>query len=130
MSKTTQAATLVGMDAHSEKIALCVTLWQHGSEPTVVKNITTTLDAMEATYRRHIPAGSLTVLEASTNAFAIAGRLATARDAASLNQALHALLSDYPQRSDVRKYAEKFSWEEATRLQCELFAGIQEKMAI
>ncbi len=59
-----------------------------------------------------------------------AGRLATARDAASLNQALHALLSDYPQRSDVRKYAEKFSWEETTRLQCELFAGIQEKMAI
>jgi len=78
MSKTTQAVTLVGMDAHSEKIALCVTLWRHGSEPTVVKNITTTLDAMEATYRRHIPAGSLTVLEASTNAFAIAGRLATA----------------------------------------------------
>ena len=78
MSKTTHAVTLVGMDAHSEKIALCVTLWRHGSDPTVVENITTTLDAMEATYRRHVPAGSLTVLEASTNAFAIAGRLTSA----------------------------------------------------
>lgn len=78
MSKTTQAVTLVGMDAHSEKIALCVTRWRHGSDPSVVRNVTTTLDALEATYRRHVPAGSITVLEASTNAFSIAGRLASA----------------------------------------------------
>lgn len=54
-----------------------------------------------------------------------AGRLAAARSTASLNQALHALLDNYPERSDVRTYAEKFSWEETTRLQCELFAAIK-----
>lgn len=78
MNDTAQAVTLVGMDAHSETLALCVTLWRHGSDPTVVRNITTTLDDMEATYRRQVPAGSLTVLEASTNAFSIAGRLRAA----------------------------------------------------
>lgn len=78
MDKTTQELTLVGMDAHSESISLCVTRWRHGSDPTVVKNIATTLDGMEATYRRHVPANSLTVLEASTNAFAIARQLAAA----------------------------------------------------
>ena len=56
-----------------------------------------------------------------------AGRLAKARETRYLNEALQALLSEYPERSDVRKYAEKFSWEETTRLQCELFAGIKEK---
>jgi transposase len=55
-----------------------VTRWRHGSDPTVVKNITTTVEAMMATYRKQVPADSLTVLEASTNAFDIARRLAAA----------------------------------------------------
>jgi transposase len=63
------------MDAHSEKIALCVTRWRHGSDPTVLKQITTTLDSLENTYRRQVPTGALTVLEASTNAFSIVRRL-------------------------------------------------------
>ena len=63
MTETTQETILVGMDAHSEKIALCVTRWQHGSDPTVLKQITTTLDSLETTYRRQVPAGALTVLE-------------------------------------------------------------------
>lgn len=75
MTETTQETILVGMDAHSEKIALCVTRWQHGSDPTVLKQITTTLDSLETTYRRQVPAGALTVLEASTNAFSIVRRL-------------------------------------------------------
>ena len=75
MTETTQETILVGMDAHSEKIALSVTRWRHGSDPTVLKQITTTLDSLETTYARQVPAGALTVLEASTNAFSIVGRL-------------------------------------------------------
>jgi len=70
-----QPTTLVGMDAHSRKIELCITRWQHGAEPMVLKRLTTTLDALERTYARQVPADALTVLEASTNAFSIARRL-------------------------------------------------------
>lgn len=70
-----QDITLVGMDAHSEKIELCITRWRHGSEPVILKRITTALDAMEATFRKNVPPGAVVVLEASTNAFSIAGRL-------------------------------------------------------
>ncbi|MGI6099409.1 MAG: IS110 family transposase [Lentisphaerae bacterium] len=75
MTDTTQETILIGMDAHSVKITLCIAKWRHGSDPKVIKRITTTLDALENTYRRQVPAGSQTVLEASTNAFSIARRL-------------------------------------------------------
>ena len=70
------AIFLVGMDLHSEKVQLCLTYWQHGSDPVRVRSITTTLAALETTYRRQIPAGALTVMEASGNAFATVRRLA------------------------------------------------------
>ena len=66
---------LVGMDAHSEQATLCITEWEFGSEPKVRKQLTAKLADLEETYRRHVTEDSLTVLEASTNAFAIAGRL-------------------------------------------------------
>ena len=69
------AIFLVGMDLHSEKVQLCLTYWQHGSDPVRVRDITTTLAALETTYRRQIPAGALTVMEASGNAFATVRRL-------------------------------------------------------
>lgn len=75
MTHEIQDIMLVGMDAHSEKIELCVTRWRHGTEPVILKRITTTLDAMEATFRKNVPSGAVVVLEASTNAFSIAGRL-------------------------------------------------------
>jgi len=75
MTYEIQEITLVGMDAHSDKIELCVTRWRHGTEPAILKRITTTLDAMEATFRNNVPPGAVVVLEASTNAFSIAGRL-------------------------------------------------------
>jgi transposase len=74
--ETTKEVTLVGMDAHSAKVSLCVTRWRHGSDPVTVKEVSTTLDALEATYKRQVPEGALTVLEASTNSFAIVRRLA------------------------------------------------------
>ena len=75
MTNETQAISLVGMDAHSVKISLSLTRWRHGTNPEVVKDLTTTLEALEPTYARQVPPGSLTVLEASTNAFSIARRL-------------------------------------------------------
>ena len=67
--------TLVGMDAHSAKVSLCVTRWRRGDDPIVIREFATDLKGLEATYARRIPAGALTVLEASTNAFAIVRRL-------------------------------------------------------
>ena len=69
------ALHLVGMDLHSEKVQLCLTTWQHGSDPVRVLSITTTLAALENTYRNQIPPGALTVMEASGNAFATVRRL-------------------------------------------------------
>ena len=69
------AMYLVGMDLHSEKVQLCLTTWRHGSDPVRVRSIATTLAALETTYRRQIPAGALTVMEASGNAFATVRRL-------------------------------------------------------
>lgn len=67
--------TLVGMDLHSEKVQLCITHWTHGSDPVRVQSIATTLAALEGTYRHRVPVGALTVMEASTNAFAVVRRL-------------------------------------------------------
>jgi glycosyltransferase involved in cell wall biosynthesis len=53
-----------------------------------------------------------------------AGRLADVRDVPNLHRALTELLADYPEQARVRAYAERFSWEDTTRLQCELFASI------
>lgn len=75
MTCKNQATMLVGMDAHSDKISLCVTHWHHGSNPAVHKEISTTLRSLEATYRNHVAVDALTVLEASTNAFSIVERL-------------------------------------------------------
>lgn len=88
MTNKTQAITLVGMDAHSEKIALCITQWSYGSEPKVLKELTTTLDALETTYAKQVPAGALSVLEASTNSFSIVRRLA------AIDQRAEVLTSD------------------------------------
>lgn len=53
-----------------------------------------------------------------------AGRLADVRDVEHLKRALQSLLADYPARAKVRRYAEKFSWDETSRLQIELFTKI------
>ncbi|MFN3438996.1 MAG: glycosyltransferase family 4 protein [Acidovorax sp.] len=53
-----------------------------------------------------------------------AGRLADVRDVEHLYKALTSLLASYPEQAQVRAYAELFSWEDTTRLQCELFASV------
>lgn len=75
--QTNTTTTLVGMDLHSEKVQLCVTRWTHGADPVRERFLCTTVAALEATYRRQVPEGAVTVLEASTNAFSVARRLAS-----------------------------------------------------
>ena len=77
MIKQTQqkSISLIGMDAHSEHVTLCITNWSHGSDPVVRRTITIPLNCLETTYKKQIPPGSLTVLESSTNSFSIHDRL-------------------------------------------------------
>ena len=67
---------IVGMDAHSRKISLCIAEWAPGSDPAVIRELTDIpLAMMEDGYRKHVPKGAVTVLEASANAFNIVKRL-------------------------------------------------------
>ena len=78
-------AEVIGMDAHSRKLALCL-LRREGGKLVKVKTVATTLGGLEGTYRAQMPSGALTVLEASTNSFCIAARLkAIGFDAKVLN---------------------------------------------
>ena len=86
-SQTKQAAPLlptaeaIGMDAHSRKIVLCH-MRRVGDAIQKVRTVHTTLSALESTYPAQMPEGVPTVLEASTNSFDIARRLAAiGRDA-------------------------------------------------
>ena len=74
MDEYSQTDEVIGMDAHSRKLALCV-VRRDGGRLARVKTVATTLDALEGTYRKQMPSGALTVLEASTNSFSIAARL-------------------------------------------------------
>lgn len=53
-----------------------------------------------------------------------AGRLMRERDAASLAEAWRALMLTPPAREAVRRHAERFSWEDTTRGQLELFRSV------
>ena len=80
-SQTNPAAPLrpvaeaIGMDAHSRKIVLCH-MRRVGDAIEKVRTVHTTLIALERTYLAQMPADVPTVLEASTNSFHIAKRLA------------------------------------------------------
>ena len=59
---------VVGMDAHSVKIAISVWEWSDPWNPVLFKEIKCfDISAMAATYERHVPLESLTLIEASTN---------------------------------------------------------------
>ena len=80
MSDTNQsqgaAVTLVGMDAHTRVLSLCIAEWRHGSDPKVRRNIPNVLlEDMEKVYERWIPADALTLVEASGNTRVIVNRL-------------------------------------------------------
>ena len=80
MSDTNQsqggAVTLVGMDAHTRVLSLCIAEWRHGSDPKVRRNIPSVLlEDMEKVYERWIPKDALTLVEASGNTRVIVNRL-------------------------------------------------------
>lgn len=53
-----------------------------------------------------------------------AGRLMRERDAISLAEAWHQLMQAPPAREAVRRHAERFSWDDTTRGQLELFRSV------
>lgn len=70
------AVTLVGMDAHTRVLSLCIAEWRHGSDPKVRRNISNVLlEDMEKVYERWIPEDALTLVEASGNTRVIVNRL-------------------------------------------------------
>lgn len=67
---------LVGMDLHSRKVTLTVSDWVYGADPIVKRRfLDVSLDALESTYTRNVSKDSLTIIEASTNSFAVVKRL-------------------------------------------------------
>ena len=71
-----EAVTLVGMDAHTRVLSLCIAEWRHGSDPKVRRNIPgVLLEDMEEVYRRWVPEGALTLVESSGNTRVIVKRL-------------------------------------------------------
>lgn len=57
----------------------------------------------------------------------VAGRLVDQRDGGAFADAIRLLLSAYPERSRVRAYAEKFSWQNTTNAQLALFDQIADQ---
>jgi len=57
----------------------------------------------------------------------IAGRVVESRGSAALARAVSDLLASPPDRSAVRRYAERFGWDEIARAQVELFRAVLEE---
>ena len=67
---------IVGMDAHSRKVSLCVAEHRYGQDPKILRELgDVALESLETTYKNKVPTDSVTVIEASTNSFSIARRL-------------------------------------------------------
>ena len=70
------SVTLVGMDAHTRVLSLCIVEWRHGSDPRIIRNIPNVLfEDMEKVYERWIPKDALTLVESSGNTRVIVNRL-------------------------------------------------------
>ena len=68
--------TIVGMDAHTKKLALSLWDWGDRFNPAVSNEFKCVmLEDMEAVYRRHVGADSLTIIEATMNAGELKRRL-------------------------------------------------------
>lgn len=67
---------VVGMDAHSKKLAISIWDWSDRWNPSAVKEIKCfDIEALEKTYERHVGLDSLTIIESSTNSMALKRRL-------------------------------------------------------
>ena len=97
-----EAVTLVGMDAHTRVLSLCIAEWRHGSDPKVRRNIPgVLLEDMEEVYRRRVPEDALTLVESSGNTRVIAKRLkAMGRRVEVLNADILRSVSEKKQAGD------------------------------
>lgn len=67
---------VVGMDAHSRKLAISIWEWSDVWNPILHKEIKLCeINAVEATYERLVPIDSITIIEASTNSSMLKDRL-------------------------------------------------------
>lgn len=67
---------VVGMDAHSRKLAISIWEWSDVWNPVLHKEIKSCeINAVEATYERLVPIDSITIIEASTNSVMLKERL-------------------------------------------------------
>ena len=103
--------TLVGMDAHTRVLSLCIAEWRHGSDPKVIKSMSSVrLEDMEEVYRRWIPDGALTLIESSGNTRVIVKRLkAIGRKVEVLNSDILRSVSERDRVND-RIDAEKLTY--------------------
>ena len=59
---------VIGMDAHSKKLAISIWDWSDRFNPCLHREIKCMdIEAMVATYERHVDLDSITIIEASTN---------------------------------------------------------------
>jgi transposase len=71
-----QPLYVVGMDAHSRKLAISIWEWSDPWRPLLYKQIPNfEIVALGKTYTRHVPLDSITLIEASTNAFHLKAEL-------------------------------------------------------
>ena len=103
--------TLVGMDAHTRVLSLCIAEWRHGSDPKVRRNIPgVLLEDMEEVYGRWVPEDALTLIESSGNTRVIVKRLkAMGRRAEVLNADILRSVSEKDRVND-RIDAEKLAY--------------------
>ena len=103
--------TLVGMDAHTRVLSLCIAEWRHGSDPKVRRNIPgVLLEDMEEVYGRWVPEDALTLIESSGNTRVIVKRLkAMGRRAEVLNADILRSVSEKDRVND-RIDAEKLTY--------------------
>lgn len=67
---------VVGMDAHSRKLAIAIMEWEDPWYPKVYRKIPNfKIEDLETTYKHNVPLDSITIIEASTNSFHIKERL-------------------------------------------------------
>ena len=103
--------TLVGMDAHTRVLSLCVAEWRHGSDPEVKDRCPNVmLEDMEKVYESRIPRDAITLIESSGNTRVIVRRLeAVGRRVEVLNSDILGSLSERDRVND-RIDAEKLAY--------------------
>ena len=103
--------TLVGMDAHTRILSLCIAEWRHGEDPKVKDRLPQVmLEDMEKVYESRVPKDAVTLIESSGNTRIIVRRLeAIGRRVEVLNSDILGSISERDRVND-RIDAEKLAY--------------------